>query len=169
MVADAIFKRGLASAHLGNFTLTIDKKNCQLVHRNNMLANQLGKFRSQHRLRGFQMRVAKCGCLITEREQHTMLCTMAFTHLAAGLLHQQGLVIEMRPHELRQSRHEKCKLDRLTRDRALPPVGNRKVVRVDHVMTKRVLPSDQWTDVPDDHLIYTVGCATSSTKIVGSA
>ena len=37
---------GRPSTYVGNCTVTVDKKDRQLVRGNNMLANQLGKFRS---------------------------------------------------------------------------------------------------------------------------
>ncbi len=78
-----------------------------------------------------------------------MFLAVTRTHPTAGLLHQLGLMIEMRPHELLQPRQEKCKLNRLTIDRLKPPTRDRQMVGINHLMPRDMLPSGWRTRAPN--------------------
>lgn len=71
-----------------------------------------------------------------------MFLTVAFTHLAAGLLHERSLAIEMFPHKFFQPRHEKRKLNGLALDRPKPPISNCQMIRIDSFMAERMLWAD---------------------------
>ncbi len=75
-----------------------------------------------------------------------MFLTVAFTHSAAGLLHEHCLVIEMFPHQFFQARNEKCELNGLALDRPKPPISNCQMIGIDGVMAEHVLSSDQRAD-----------------------
>ena len=90
------------SAHPANRSAAVDEQHDQLVHGDNVGAQQSWQLDPQQRSGFFPMGLAQRVGAIAERQQHAVFTGVARAHRSAGVLQQPRLMIEMIAHELFQ-------------------------------------------------------------------